>query len=335
MITKLYDRIKKYIKNNIWFLVIIISILVIDFVRLPFMVEMPGGTIRLNDRIKVDGNKVDVKGSFNMSYVSVSQGNIPYILLGLINKDWDIVKEEKYDNESLKDMNMRDKLYLEESKSNALIAALSLANEDYTITKNHNYVAYVDKKAKTNLKIKDEIVSCDDILVDDVLKIREIIDSKKENDIISFDVLDGNKNVKKEAKVFIEAGKRYVGISVITVRDVKSDKKITISSKNTESGPSGGLMMSLIIYSALTGEDLTNGKKIVGTGTISSEGRVGEIGGVKYKIMGAEKGKADIFLVPKENYEEAIKTKKEKGYKLEIVKIETLEEAVNYLRSRS
>ena len=45
--------------------------------------------------------------------------------------------------------------------------------------------------------------------------------------------------------------------------------------------------MALMIYNALTEQDLTNGKKIVGTGTIERDGSVGVIGGVKYKIMGA------------------------------------------------
>ena len=58
----------------------------------------------------------------------------------------------------------------------------------------------------------------------------------------------------------------------------------------------------------LTEEDITKGKKIVGTGTIEEDGSVGSIGGVKYKLNGAVRQKADIFLVPAgENYEEALK----------------------------
>ena len=72
-------------------------------------------------------------------------------------------------------------------------------------------------------------------------------------------------------------------------------------------------MMALSIYGNLTNQDLTNGKTIVGTGTIDIDGNVGSIGGVKYKLIGAVKNKADIFIVPNgENYDEAIKIKKEK-----------------------
>jgi PDZ domain-containing secreted protein len=48
--------------------------------------------------------------------------------------------------------------------------------------------------------------------------------------------------------------------------------------------------------------------------------------------MGAHKAKADVFLVPKNNYEEAIKVKKERGYDISIVSVETLDDAIKYLK---
>ena len=45
-------------------------------------------------------------------------------------------------------------------------------------------------------------------------------------------------------------------------------------------------------------------------GTIDEDGNVGAIGGVKYKMLGAQKDGADIFFVPKENYDEAKKVYK-------------------------
>ena len=58
-----------------------------------------------------------------------------------------------------------------------------------------------------------------------------------------------------------------------------------------------------------------------------------KIDGVKYKVMGAVKDKADIFLVPAgSNYKEAIKTKKEKKYKIKIIKVKTLDEAISKLK---
>ena len=92
-------------------------------------------------------------------------------------------------------------------------------------------------------------------------------------------------------------------------------------------------MTSLAIYDCLIEEDLTNNLKIAGTGTIDEEGKVGEISGVKEKLHGAESAKADIFFVPSENYEEALKMKNEKNYKIKVIKVSWFDDAVNYLRN--
>ena len=92
-------------------------------------------------------------------------------------------------------------------------------------------------------------------------------------------------------------------------------------------------MLSLAIYNAITEEDITKGKTIVGTGTIDILGNVGKIDGVKYKILGAEKNKTDLFICPKDNYDEAMKVKKEHNLNINIISVETFDEAINYLEN--
>ena len=161
--------------------------------------------------------------------------------------------------------------------------------------------------------------------------IREYVNSKNVGDEIVFTVLRDGKEKKVNGKIYEEDGALYVGISVITTFDIGSDIKVEIETKAAESGPSGGMMMALMTYNSITKQDLTHGKKIVGTGTISLDGTVGAIGGVKYKLMGAVSEKADIFLVPADNYEEALDVKKEKGYNIDIVSVNTLQDAIDYL----
>ena len=93
-------------------------------------------------------------------------------------------------------------------------------------------------------------------------------------------------------------------------------------------------MTALAIYDELTSSNLTHGDKIIGTGTSSKDGTVGEIGGVKYKLIGAVNNKAKVFLCPKDNYEEAQRIAKERNFDIIIKDVETLSEAINYLKSR-
>ena len=104
-----------------------------------------------------------------------------------------------------------------------------------------------------------------------------------------------------------------------------------IKFKDSESGSSGGLMLALTIYNAISGEDIIKRRNIAGTGTISVDGTVGEIDGIKYKIMGAAEDNMDIVLVPEDNYEEAIRIKNTYNYDMEIIMVKTFREAINYL----
>ena len=333
MFNKIYDSIKNFMKENWSFILVFFLILAMVFIKVPYEVEMPGGTIDLGNRVLVNDEETEIEGSFNMAYVSVVSGRIPYILLSFIIPDWDIVPESSvmYENETIEDANKRDKLYLEQSKDYATVVAMDAANISYQISNKLNYVSYISNEAETDLKVGDDIKKCNNVEIADINEISKIVQDSKIGDIIEFEVLRDKKEVKATAKVYEEEGKHYVGISAITTFDIDSDTKVEIDSKQTESGSSGGLMMTLMVYNALTNQDLTHGKKIVGTGTIELDGTVGEIGGVKYKVMGAVKDKADIFLVPEANYEEAIKVKEEKNYDLNIVSVKSLQDAIDYL----
>ena len=91
-------------------------------------------------------------------------------------------------------------------------------------------------------------------------------------------------------------------------------------------------MCALDIYNKITEYDLTKGKKIAGTGSIDAEGNIGKIDGVKYKLKGAVNKKADVFIVPYENYDEAIKIKEKNNYNIKIIESSTLKEAIEKLK---
>jgi|AntRauTorcE11898_2_1112593.scaffolds.fasta_scaffold00244_22 PDZ domain-containing protein len=99
-------------------------------------------------------------------------------------------------------------------------------------------------------------------------------------------------------------------------------------------GPSGGLMQTLYIYNALTQKDLTKDTQIAGTGTIRIDGSVGSIGGVREKIITAQKGGVDVFFVPSgKNHEDALNALSQlRTPTVEIVAVDTFDEALEYLR---
>ena len=94
-------------------------------------------------------------------------------------------------------------------------------------------------------------------------------------------------------------------------------------------GPSAGLMWSLALYDLLTPGDLTKGRTISGTGTMDLAGKVGPIGGIRDKVLAAERVGASIFFAPTGNANE-LKGVDPKGMK--IVSVATFEDALKYLQ---
>lgn len=95
-------------------------------------------------------------------------------------------------------------------------------------------------------------------------------------------------------------------------------------------GPSAGLIFTLALIDKLTPGNLTGGRFIAGTGTISADGRVGRIDGIAQKMIGARAAGATIFLVPTDNCNQA-RSADHAG--LQLVKVATLSDAVNGLKA--
>ena len=71
-------------------------------------------------------------------------------------------------------------------------------------------------------------------------------------------------------------------------------------------GPSAGLMYTLGAIDKLTEANETGGATIAGTGTIDDKGKVGPIGGIRLKMIGAKRDGATWFLAPKDNCKEVV-----------------------------
>ena len=332
MHNKLYDKIFKLIKENFIYFLSLIIILVIFNYPLSYSVQLPGGFISLNDRVKVN-NGYQESGEFGMAYVSVIKGTISSVLASYVIPDWDAIKNSDmtYSNETITEMNLRDKLYQNEAVANAEYVAYTKSNNNITISKTKLYVGYVDNQ-DSNLKANDIITKVNGVEVnslDDILN-----QEANSQDSINVDILRDNQEMNLEVPLKDFNNRKIMGVVIIPNYDLVTDPEVTISEKENESGPSGGLMMAISIYDKLTGENLSKGDKIIGTGTIDMDGTVGEIGGVKYKLIGAVNNHAKVFICPTANYEEAMNIAKEKKYNIEIVSVNNFDEAVNYLRSR-
>ena len=334
MFTKIYDFLKRFIKYNYKFILFWVMIIFIAFYKLPYVVYSPGGVIDLSSRIQIEGG-YDSTGKLEMSYVTMRKGTIPSILLSYIIPNWDIEKEENItlEGQTLNDTLKVDRLRMQEAIDSATILAYKMANKKIDIIKEIANIVYIDQQAKTNLQLLDKIISIDNQNINNLQDIKNIIEKHQVGDIITFSIERDQKPQTATAEVYQIDGVSKIGISVITEYEYDANPKIDFKSNIGESGPSGGLMMSLAIYNTLISNDLTKGKTIAGTGTIDLDGNVGRIDGVKYKLLGAKKNGANIFICPIENEEEALNFKNSQDIDIIIVGVRTFSEAIDYLNN--
>lgn len=332
MFNKIYDNIKKFIKENLLSIGILILVYAVCNIEFPYYINAPGNVINLHDRVSITSS-YSTNDNMYMASVSEIKGIIPTLLWALIDKNQDIVKKEEivYNNETYEETNLRMRIMLNDSMNSAKIVAFRAANKKYEIVNSKVYVTLIDEHADTNLKIGDELISIENKSISDITDVKTLVDNYNNNDIVNILVKRDNKEITCTAKIFPLENKKYIGISALKEYEVNTEPEVKFSFKSSESGPSGGLMLSLAIYNSLVEEDITGGKKIVGTGTIDADGNVGAIGGVKYKIAAAVKAKADLFLVPSDNYEEAKEVVEKHNYKIKLISVSTFDEAIDKL----
>lgn len=332
MSTKLYDKIRKFFKENWLFLFGFLFFFFLFQIKFPYYIKAPGGLAPASERLHIEGANPS-SGSYNLAYVSEYEATIPTLLIALLNPNWDIVKKEEeiLSNETMEDNERRSHLLLEEANQNAILYAYQKAGREFTILSSELYILYIAENIDTTLKVGDKIESINGIKVNTKKELEEVIHTLNIGDELSFTVIRNGSKTSARATIILVEGMPKIGIMLSEQKKIETIPKFSFSFDKNESGSSGGLMMTLAIYDALTEEDLTKGKTIVGTGTIDEYGVVGEIGGVRYKLIGAVKKGADVFLVPSANYEEAMQVKKEKNYSIPIIAVETFEDAVAYL----
>jgi PDZ domain-containing protein len=124
-----------------------------------------------------------------------------------------------------------------------------------------------------------------------------------------------------------QAALKYLQSKHFEFKSVKpSDINISLADTG---GPSAGAAFALGIVELLTKEDFLGGRKIAATGTISSTGVVGEIGGVNEKLIAAKKAGATLVIVPVANCKDIDAIPQG----IEVAAVSTLVEAIAALNS--
>ncbi|MFB7662906.1 PDZ domain-containing protein [Kitasatospora sp. NPDC056138] len=293
--------------------------------------------------INITGHQTyPVSGHLNMTTVQVTgakyQPSLVSVVVGWLRDDVLVVPHENVYPEGQTDQqaqqqNAEEFASSEDSAKTAALTQLGIPVGTEVVVS--SVVAGGPSEGK--LHAGDQIVAVDGTPITSQAQVAQQVTKHKPGETVEFTVVphgrDGvTPDPAAEKKVAITTaratdgtGRAIVGIGPGVTHDYPF--KIDIGLQDV-GGPSAGLMFSLGIIDKLTPTDLTGGKFVAGTGTISDDGKVGPIGGISMKLIAAREKGAEYFFTPADNCAEAAGNT---PGGLRLIKVNTLADALKAL----
>lgn len=307
----------------------------------PYVITGPGSAEPLHSRVET-GHKVDQKGQFLFTTVSSrSKPNLFSLIYAKFNPRLDIQSQQKATGGTTNLAAYRNLLawMRDSSEDNALLAAYRTMDKDIKVEEQGIIVVSLlqgSKARESGLQEGDIITRLDDKETLTFKSFYDYVSSKKPGDTLKVSGKRGDKPFETTIPLIkLDDGRTGIGFQRDMVLKVTPPDDVKFDFDDI-GGPSAGLMMTLEIVSQLTESDLTKGYRIAGTGTIAADGKVGQIGGINYKLMAADREHADYFLVPYSgdysNWKLAEETVKDLNLSPKLVKVATLGDAVKFLK---
>jgi PDZ domain-containing protein len=185
-----------------------------------------------------------------------------------------------------------------------------------------------DRPAALYLKSNDQIISVNGVAVDSIGgTIEEVRKTTPGNKATIVILRDGSELVFEIPTVAAPDSESAGSIGAFLTSEINSEIEANFADQRV-GGPSAGLVFALAIYDQLTPGELVADAHIAVTGTITTTGEVGSIGGIRQKMIGAKNAGATVFLLPIENCAEAIQRIPDG---LRAIPVKTLREAISVL----
>ncbi|MBY5164332.1 PDZ domain-containing protein [Salsipaludibacter albus] len=300
---------------------------------------LPGPTRSVEELVELGG--IDTYGSDGELLLTTvlvdNRLTVREYVDGVVSDDIALIpREELYPpGRSVEDARFENEILMSDSQLEAKVAALDelgIPFED--LDDGAEVVQVVDDSpaSDTDLAAGDVFVAVDGRPVGDVDAAVSVLGSFAPGDVVDLQVR-GPDDEERSVEVELgdnpdDPGAPFVGVLLRNYQELPVD--ITIDA-GAIGGPSAGLAFSLGIVDRATPEDLTGGRDVAVTGTITGDGQVGPIGGIVQKIVGAVESdpSAEVFLVPAGNWEEAQLATPPRPVTL--VEVATLDDAVHAL----
>jgi PDZ domain-containing protein len=300
----------------------------------PYYLITPGGTYDIGSRLQIPAEYRKPMGRMAFTAVYEQEASWGDVAHARFAGQAEIVPASaiRPPGTSQEQVNETNKRLIDESKPIAAVVGLRAAGFPVDVTgKGAEVESIIDGfPAQGVLQVGDIIVAADGQPVETTNTLIQAVTRHHAGDQVTLTIRRGDDTLTVQLGTKdspSEPGRPVVGITISTyLFDVRMPFPVDIQSDNV-GGPSAGFMFALGILDAVTPGDLTRGYYVAGTGTIAQDGTVGAVGGAAEKALAAEQDGAQVFLVPRDDAEEAHRW----VHKLQIVPIDRFEDAIQAL----
>lgn len=328
-------QISRTLKVLIFIFAVIVAGL---FFRTDYYLIQPGSAEDLSRLVAVEGADRGDRGRFYLVTVSQLQANLPQVVYGYLHPHIELQRRESIVPPDMDFDEYRDMLrqWMQESQDTAKIIALRRAGYDVEIRSQGVVIRGLleNSPASGILQEGDIIVAVDGEPVALTNEVIARVQDRRIGDPVQLVIRRDNETLELAAPTYPLQSDPTLPALGIYISSLGWEPVIPVEIQietGEISGPSAGMMFVLEIMNQLLPQDLTRGHRIAGTGTIDINEKVGRIGGVRQKVVAAEKRGASYFLVPSANLSEAVETAR----KIQLVPVDTLQEALEFLESLS
>lgn len=305
-------------------------------VPLPLVETVPGTTSEIPPLIEIEGTEVDeLQGSTALLTIQRRQQPTLPAIVALLDPDRSLQRlDEVYppdiDRDRLRELQREQ--FSRQFELAAAVGARAAGIAVEVITRVVVVNILPDSPADGLLEPGDVVLSADGRPLDGAEELQAITAGFAPGDELTLTISrDGQERqaVAQLAAAPDGEGAR-LGVAIETaVDELQLPIDITLAPGIRIGGPSAGMMIALTVYDLLADEDLLQGRRVVGTGTLSAGGVIGPVGGVAAKMTAAAEAGADLVLVPESQVDLALQAAPPG---LTVVGVGTLDEAIAALR---
>ena len=326
---------------------VLIVLTVAGFViHVPYVIISPGEATPLDSQVITVNGAPTYGHDGNVLFLTVRVTNhdptIWRVVASWLNPDRDVIERDSavgcLSDEENATINTR---LMQQSQDDAKNVALTRLG--YAVVAEPTQVTVVEvcsgAPAYGKLEAGDRVLAIDDQPVNTLEDVKPLMSAHQPGDVatvtysradttettkVTTGRLTGTKCVPADGK---RTGTPCLGVTMQPFVTYGFPIDVTIDTQKV-SGPSAGLAFTLAIIDDLTPGDLTGGKRVAVTGTISPDGRVGPVGGVEQKAITARHNDVALMIVPRSEVKDA----RAGAGDIRVVGVDTIDQALDALQ---